>query len=126
MKSKRSSNRSFGILFFLVFFFIGIWPILNEESLRVWSIIVAIIFLVLGLLKSKILNPLNKTWVKIGEILGLVVAPIVMALIYFIVLTPLSFIIKLFGKDLLKTKYSKIDSYWIKRKKNVGLMKKQF
>jgi len=126
MKSKRSSNRSFGILFFLVFFFIGIWPILNEESLRVWSIIVAIIFLVLGLLKSKILNPLNKTWVKIGEILGLVVAPIVMALIYFIVLTPLSFIIKLFGKDLLKTKYSKIDSYWIKRKKNVGSMKKQF
>ena len=110
----------------LVFFFIGIWPILNEESLRVWSIIVAIIFLVLGLLKSKILNPLNKTWVKIGEILGLVVAPIVMALIYFIVLTPLSFIIKLFGKDLLKTKYSKIDSYWIKRKKNVGSMKKQF
>ena len=126
MKSKRSSNRSFGILFFLVFFFIGIWPILNEESLRVWSIIVAIIFLVLGLLKSKILNPLNKTWVKIGEFLGLVVAPIVMALIYFIVLTPLSFIIKLFGKDLLKTKYSKIDSYWIKRKKNVGSMKKQF
>ena len=126
MKSKRSSNRSFGILFFLVFFFIGIWPILNEESLRVWSIIVAIIFLVLGLLKSKILNPLNKTWVKIGEILGLVVAPIVMALIYFIVLTPFSFIIKLFGKDLLKTKYSKIDSYWIKRKKNVGSMKKQF
>ena len=126
MKSKRSSNRSFGILFFLVFFFIGIWPILNEESLRVWSIIVAIIFLVLGLLKSKILNPLNKTWVKIGEILGLVVAPIVMALIYFIVLTPLSFIIKLFGKDMLKTKYSKIDSYWIKRKKNVGSMKKQF
>ena len=126
MKSKRSSNRSFGILFFLVFFFIGIWPILNEETLRIWSIMVAIIFLVLGLLKSKILEPLNKTWVKFGEILGLIIAPIVMALIYFIVLTPLSFIIKLFGKDLLKTKYSKIDSYWIKRKKNVGSMKKQF
>ena len=126
MKSKRSSNRSFGILFFLVFFFIGIWPILNEETLRIWSIMVAIIFLVLGLLKSKILEPLNKTWVKFGEILGLIIAPIVMALIYFIVLTPLSFIIKLFGKDLLKTKYSKTDSYWIKREKNVGSMKKQF
>ena len=126
MKSKRSSNRSFGILFFLVFFFIAIWPILNEESLRIWSIIVAITFLVLGLLKSKILEPLNKTWVKFGEILGLIIAPIVMALIYFIVLTPLSFIIKLFGKDLLKTKYSKIDSYWIKREKNIGSMKKQF
>tara|TARA_B100000767_G_C19464314_1_gene409369 strand:+ start:177 stop:557 length:381 start_codon:yes stop_codon:yes gene_type:complete len=126
MKSKRSSNRSFGILFFLVFFFIAIWPILNEESLRIWSIIVAITFLVLGLLKSKILEPLNKTWVKFGEILGLIIAPIVMALIYFIVLTPLSFIIKLFGKDLLKTKYSKTDSYWIKREKNVGSMKKQF
>ena len=126
MKSKRSSNRSFGILFFLVFFFIGIWPILNEETLRIWSIMVAIIFLVLGLLKSKILEPLNKTWVKFGEILGLIIAPIVMALIYFIVLTPLSFIIKLFGKDLLKTKYSKIDSYWIKREKNIGSMKKQF
>ena len=126
MKSKRSSNRSFGILFFLVFFFIGIWPILNEETLRIWSIMVAIIFLVLGLLKSKILEPLNKTWIKFGEILGLIIAPIVMALIYFIVLTPLSFIIKLFGKDLQKTKYSKIDSYWIKREKNIGSMKKQF
>jgi|TARA_B110000444_G_C18835246_1_gene595580 hypothetical protein len=126
MKTKKSSSRSFGVLFFLIFFLIGLWPLLNGENIRIWSILVSAIFLILGLLNSKILNPLKKSWIKIGEILGRVIAPVIMALIYFIILTPLSLIIKLFGKDLLKVKYSKINSYWINRKKNMGSMKKQF
>ena len=126
MKTKKSSSRSFGVLFFLIFFLIGLWPLLNGENIRIWSILVSAIFLILGLLNSKILNPLKKSWIKIGEILGRVIAPVIMALIYCIILTPLSLIIKLFGKDLLKVKYSKINSYWINRKKNMGSMKKQF
>ena len=87
---------------------------------------ISIIFLILGLLNSKFLGPLNNSWIKIGEILGRVVAPIMMAIIYFIVLTPLSLLIKLFGKDLLQVKFSNVNSYWIKRKKNVSSMRKQF
>ena len=83
-------------------------------------------FLTSGLLNSKWLTPLNNSWIKLGELLGKIIAPIVMALIYFIVLTPLSLIIRMLGKDLLKIKFSKKNSYWIKREKNIGSMKKQF
>ena len=122
-----SSNKSFGILFFIVFFLIGIWPLFNGEVLRIWPIPIALIFLVLGLINSKILTPLNLIWVKFGELLGKIIAPIVMALVYFVVLTPISLILRLIKKDILKLKILKnIDSYWIKRKKKIGSMKKQF
>ena len=126
MKLKKSSNKSFGILFFLVFFLIGLWPLLNGENIRVWAIILSLIFLLLGLFDSKILSPLNNSWIRLGEVLGRIIAPLVMALIYFVILTPLSFIIRLSGKDLLKLKFSKDNSYWIARDKSAGSMKKQF
>jgi len=126
MVKKKSSNRSFGLLFFVVFFLIGIWPLFNENDYRLWSLIISIIFLILGLLNSKLLNPLNNLWIKFGEILGKIIAPIVMMIVFFIVLTPVSFIVRLFGKDLLKLKFIKKNSYWIYRKKNIGSMKKQF
>ena len=125
--NKISSNKSFGILFFIVFFLIGIWPLFNGETLRIWSIPIALIFLVLGLINSKILTPLNLIWVKFGELLGKIIAPIVMALVYFVVLTPISLILRLIKKDILKLKILKnADSYWIKRIKKIGSMKKQF
>ena len=126
MVKKKSSNRSFGLLFFVVFFLIGIWPLFKENDYRLWSLIISIIFLILGLLNSKLLKPLNNLWIKFGEILGKIIAPIVMMIVFFIVLTPLSFIVRLFGKDLLKLKFIKKNSYWIYRKKNIGSMKKQF
>ncbi|MDA9090287.1 SxtJ family membrane protein [Pelagibacteraceae bacterium] len=126
MRTKNNSNKSFGILFSIVFFLISFWPLLAGENIRIWSLVISIIFLILGLLNSKFLGPLNNSWIKIGEILGRVVAPIMMAIIYFIVLTPLSLLIKLFGKDLLQVKFSNVNSYWIKRKKNVSSMRKQF
>ena len=126
MIKKKSSNRSFGLLFFVVFFLIGIWPLFKENDYRSWSLIISIIFLILGLLNSKLLKPLNNLWIKFGEILGKIIAPIVMMIVFFIVLTPLSFIVRLFGKDLLKLKFIKKNSYWINRKKNIGSMKKQF
>ena len=123
---KISSNRSFGILFSIVFAIISFWPIISGDPLRLWSIPISVIFLVLGLLNSKLLNPLNIVWVKFGELLGRIIAPIVMALIYFIIVTPIGLFMRLIGKDLLNLKFSKANTYWIKREKKVGSMKKQF
>ena len=126
MKSQ-SSNKSFGLLFFVVFLILGLWPLKNGESLNFYFIIASVVFLILGLLNSKLLSPLNKSWIKLGEILGIIIAPIVMALVYFVILTPISIIVRVFGKDLLGLKFLKEkDTYWIKRKKILGSMKKQF
>ena len=126
MKSQ-SSNRSFGLLFFVVFLIIGLWPIKNGESLNIYFLTASVIFLLLGLINSKLLSPLNKLWIKFGEILGIIIAPLVMALVYFVILTPVSLIVRIFGKDLLGLKFLKEkETYWIKRKKNLGSMKKQF
>ena len=126
MKSQ-SSNKSFGLLFFVVFLILGLWPLKNGESLNFYFIAASVVFLILGLLNSKLLSPLNKSWIKLGEILGIIIAPIVMALVFFLILTPVSIIVRLFGKDLLGLKFLKEkDTYWIKRKKILGSMKKQF
>ena len=126
MKSEKKSNRSFGILFFIVFIIIGFWPILSGESIRIWSLIISALFLFLGILNSKILTPLNFGWIKFGELLGKIIAPIVMCLIFFLILTPISFIVKILRLDLLKLKSSKENTYWLKRDKNIGPMKRQF
>ena len=123
----KSSNRSFGFLFFVVFLIIGLWPLKNGGNINSYFLIASAIFLILGLINSKILSPLNKLWIKFGEILGIVIAPIVMAIVYFIFLTPVSLIVRVFGKDLLGVKFLKEKkSYWIKRKKNLNSMRKQF
>ena len=127
MKKKSiNSNKSFGILFFVVFFLYGIWPILSSNEIRIWSLSMGIIFLILGLLNSKLLTPFHNIWLKFGTLLGRIVSPIVMFLVYFVFITPLAVIIRLFGKDLLRIKFNKSPSYWIKREKNIGTMKKQF
>jgi len=126
-KIKINSNRSFGIVFFFVFLIISLWPLLNGNPLRVWSIFVAIIFLILGLINSNFLTPLNKLWFKFGKLLGFIVAPIVMGVIFFLVITPTGFIMKILGKDLLSKKYnSNMKSYWINREKSQSTMKQQF
>ena len=124
---KKSSNKSFGILFFIVFLGFGLWPITYEDTPNIYLLIISIIFLILGLINSKLLSPLNSIWIKFGELLGKIIAPIVMAIVFFIILTPISLIVRLFGKDLLGLKFTKkIKTYWIKRKKDIGSMKKQF
>ena len=126
MKSKEN-NKGFGILFFIVFLLVGLWPLLKGDSPRIYFFPIAILFLILGLINSKILTPLNRSWIKFGELLGTIIAPIVMGLVYFIVLTPLSFLIRITGKDLLNVKFSnKVKTYWIKRSKDLGSMDKQF
>ena len=127
MKHK-NQNRSFGLLFFIVFLALALWPLTKKGEINIFLISIALIFLVLGLLNSKILSPLNKAWIKFGEILGRVIAPIVMAVVYFLILTPISLLVRLFGKDLIGMKFSNDikKSYWIKRKKHLGSMDKQF
>ena len=125
-KIKIGSNRSFGIVFFVVFLIISIWPLLDEKELRYWSLIVSFIFLILGILKSNILTPLNKVWFKFGILLGNITSPIIMAFVFFLVVTPISLIMKIFGKDILNLKKNKNSSYWIKKDKQSGTMRKQF
>ena len=125
--SSKSTNKSFGLLFFIVFLILGLWPLKNGENFNYYFILISLIFLILGIINSSLLTPLNRLWVKFGEILGLIIAPIVMAIVYFIILTPVSLIVRLFGKDLLGINFTKnSNSYWIERKKKLGSMDKQF
>ena len=124
---KKSSEKSFGILFGLVFIIVSVWPLFYSNSLRIWSLILAIIFFLLAFLKPSLLKPFNNAWIKLGELLGRIIAPIMMAIVYFLILTPISLLVRLFGKDLIGLKFSNdIKSYWIKRKKHLGSMDKQF
>jgi len=123
---KIGSNRSFGIIFSIFLSIVGLWPLMNSNPPRLWALIVALIFLLLGLLNSKLLTPFNKLWIKFGEFLGKIISPIVMGIVYFFVVTPIGIFMRLNKKDLLKLKFSENSSYWIKREKNIGPMKNQF
>ena len=123
---KISSNKSFGVVFFIVFFLFGIWPALKGNDVRYWSIFLSLIFLILGLLNSKLLSPLNRLWFKFGIILGNFIAPIIMGLVFFLVVTPIGLIRKLLGKDLINLKKNKDKTYWIEKKEIKTSMKNQF
>jgi len=123
---KIGSNRSFGLVFFFIFLLIGIWPILNNEEIRLWFIIISIAFLVLGLLNSKILTPFNKAWFKFGLFLGKIISPFVMSVIFFLVVTPIGFLMRILKKDLLNLRFNKNKSYWIEKTGPKSKMKNQF
>ncbi len=123
---KISSNRSFGIVFFIVFLLIGIYPLLINDHVRIWSLIISIVFLILGLLNSKILLPLNKIWFKFGILLGKIISPLIMGLIFFVVVTPIGLLMRLLNKDLLNLKFNKSKSYWIEKSEPKSKMKNQF
>ena len=126
-KIKIGSNRSFGLVFFAVFLITSLWPFTFDSNIRFLPAIISLIFLILGLMNSKLLTPLNKVWFKFGIILGAIVAPIVMGIVFFAVVTPVGFMMRIVGKDLLNKKYdNKKESYWIKRDKPIGTMKRQF
>ena len=126
-KIKISTNRNFGLVFFIIFLIVSFWPLMHSEPIRIWAIFVSLLFLILGLTDSKTLTPLNKLWFKFGIILGNVVSPIVMGLIFFLVVTPIGLFMKIIGKDFLNLKYdNKKKTYWIKRDKPTGSMRRQF
>ncbi len=123
---KISSNKSFGVVFFIVFLIVSIYPLINNGELRIWSLITAIIFLILGLINSKVLTPLNKLWFKFGLLLGKVISPLIMGIIFFLVVTPTGLIMRIIGKDQLNLKFNNKKSYWIEKTGPKSKMKNQF
>ena len=125
-KIKMGSNRGFGIVFFIVFLLIALYPLLKGNDLRIWSLIISFIFLALGLINSKILTPLNRLWFKFGLLLGRFISPLIMGIIFFSVVTPIGIIMRLLKKDLLNLKYNKKETYWIDKSGPKSKMKNQF
>ena len=123
---KIGSNKSFGIVFFIVFLIVGLYPLVNNEEIRIWCLIISLFFLILGSINSKILTPLNKIWFKFGILLGKIVSPIIMGVIFFLVVTPIALIMRIVGKDLLNLKFNKDKSYWIQKTGPKSKMKNQF
>ena len=123
---KIGSNKSFGIVFFIVFLLVAIYPLINNSEIRIWSLITAVIFLILGLTNSKVLTPLNKVWFKFGLLLGKIVSPLIMGIIFFLVVTPTAFIMRIIGKDLLNLKFNDKKTYWIEKTGPKSKMKNQF
>ena len=123
---KIGSNRSFGIVFFIVFLVIAFYPLINHENIRLWAIFLSILFLFLGLVNSQYLTPLNRLWFKFGIFLAKIISPIVMGLVFFGIVTPTGILMRLFKKDLLNLKNNDSKSYWIKRPKEKSSMKNQF
>ena len=123
---KTSSNKSFGIVFFIVFIIISLYPLVYQEDIRIWSLVIAFIFFILALLNSKILTPMNKIWTRFGLFLGYFISPIVMGIIFFFVVTPIGLLMRLFGKDVLNLKKNKFSTYWIKKTNQKNSMEKQF
>ena len=121
-----SSNRGFGIVFFIFFFILSIWPIKNGNEINYLFLIISSIFLLLGILNSKYLTPLNRIWFKFGLLLGSLISPIIMGIIFFLIVTPISFIMRFFGKDILNIKKNKKKSYWIDKNGPKSRMDKQF
>ncbi|MBD1159032.1 hypothetical protein IDG58_02450 [Pelagibacterales bacterium SAG-MED19] len=120
------SNRSFGIVFFILFLVIALYPIIGDQEIRIWSLLTSLIFLILGLMNSKFLTPLNKLWYRFGILLGNIISPIVMGIVFFMIITPTSIILKIFSKDILNLKKNNSKSYWINVQNKDSKMKDQF
>ena len=123
---KIGSNRSFGIVFFVVFLVISLFPLIKGNDIKIWSLLVSLIFLILGLINSNVLSPLNKLWFKFGLLLGNFISPIVMGFVFFLVVTPIGLFMRLIGKDLLNLNKKNVKSYWIDKTGPKSKMKNQF
>mgnify|MGYP006095755899 FL=1 len=123
---KIGSNRSFGFVFCAFFLIIAVYPLTIGENPNYWLIILSLVFLILALSKASILSPLNKLWFKFGLLLGNIISPIVMGIVFFIIITPISLIMKILGKDLLNLDKNKNNTYWIEKTGPKSTMKNQF
>ena len=123
---KKSSSKSFGYLFFGLFLILSLWPVLNDNSINFLFLSISAVFLILTIVKAKILDFLNNYWIKLGELLGRVVAPIIMFAVFFVIVTPLSLLTKLLKKDLLNMRFNDSKTYWANKVKKIDSMDKQF
>jgi hypothetical protein len=127
VSTEQPSPKSFGIVFSVVFLIVGLYPLINSEGILIWALFVSAVFLSLAFVAPKVLDIPNKLWFKFGILLGSIIAPVVISIVYFITVLPTGIIMRLLRKDLLKQKLDKnAKSYWIERTEPMGSMKNQF
>jgi hypothetical protein len=122
---KRKNNITFGIIFFLLFLIIGFYPLKSDGVIRIWSVFFSLVFLIITIIRPNLLTFLNKLWIKFGILLGTIISPIVMGLVFFIVVTPIGILVRVLKKDVMGLKRG-ASSYWINREDKVQSMNKQF
>ena len=116
------SERSFGFVFGAVFLIIALWPLKNGADIRLWAMTVSAVFFLIALAAPQLLKPFNWLWFKFGILLGFVVAPLVMGLVYFLTVTPTGLIMRLWGKDILRLKPDpETETYWIPRTETTSM-----
>jgi hypothetical protein len=124
-KTSKKNNITFGVLFFIFFLIIGLYPIKSDEAIRIWSVLFSLVFLIITIIRPNLFTYLNRLWIQLGMLLGKIISPIVMGLVFFIVVTPIGIFVKLLKKDVMSLKRG-ASSYWINRKDKIQSMKKQF
>jgi hypothetical protein len=121
----KKNNIIFGILFFIFFLIFGLYPLKSDEAIRVWSVVLSLVLLIITIIKPNLFTFLNKFWIKLGILLGKIISPIVMGLVFFFVVTPIGILVRVLKKDVMGLKRG-ASSYWINREDKVQTMKKQF
>ena len=122
---KRKDNITFGILFFILFLIIGLYPLKSEGLIRIWSVVLSLVLLIITIIRPNLFTFINKLWIQFGILLGKIISPIVMGLVFFFVVTPIGILVRVLKKDVMGLKKG-VTSYWITRKDKVQSMKKQF
>ncbi len=122
---KRKDNITFGILFFILFLIIGLYPLKSGGLIRIWSVVLSLIFLIITIIRPNLFTFINKLWIQFGILLGKIISPIVMGLVFFFVVTPIGILVRIFKKDVMGLKRG-ANTYWINRENKIQSMKKQF
>ena len=125
IKINKKNNITFGILFFIFFLIIGLFPLISVGIIRIWSVVLSLVFLIITIIRPNLFTFLNRSWIQFGIFLGKVISPIVMGLVFFFVVTPIGVLVRILKKDVMGLKGG-ASSYWINRKDKLQSMKKQF
>ena len=125
IKINKKNNITFGILFFIFFLIIGLYPLVSVGVIRFWSVILSLVFLIITIIRPNLFTFLNRLWIQFGVFLGKIISPIVMGLVFFFVVTPIGMLVRILKKDVMGLKRG-ASSYWINRKDKLQRMNKQF
>ena len=125
IKINKKNNITFGILFFIFFLIIGFFPLISAGIIRIWSVVLSLVFLIITIIRPNLFTFLNRSWIQFGIFLGKIISPIVMGLVFFFVVTPIGILVRILKKDVMGLKRG-ASSYWINREDKLQSMKKQF